>query len=124
MNECIEQGEGISQTLDVGEDVDVIQCSFHSFSRTIFDRPPGSVPLGPTIFDKTPDSVPLGRPIFDRTPSSIPLGSPIFDRTPNCVRLGPPMSKNVQKTPKENVQNVLNEEGDRVEEDNTVVNHS
>ena len=109
MNECIEQGEGISQTLDVGEDVDVIQCSFDSFSRPIFDRSPGSVPLGPTIFDRTPDSVPLGRPIFDRTP--------------NCVRLGPPMSKNVQKTPKENVQNVLNEEGDRDGEDNTVVNH-
>ena len=103
--------------------MDVIQCSSHSFSRPIFDRSPGSVPLGPTIFDRTPDSVPLGRPIFDRTPSSIPLGSPIFDRTPNCVRLGPPMSKNVQKTPKENVQNVLNEEGDRVGEDNTVVNH-
>ena len=33
------------------------------------------------------------------------------------------MSKNVQKAPKENVQNVLNEEGDRVGEDNTVVNH-
>ena len=109
MNECIEQGEGTSQTPDVGEDVDVIQCSFDSFSRPIFDRTPGSVPLG--------------RPIFDRTPATVPLGSPIFDRTPNCVCLGPPMSKNVQKTPKENVQNVLNEEGDRVEEDNTVVNH-
>ena len=123
MNECIEQGEGMSQTPNVGEDVDVIQCSFDKFSRPIFDRTPGSVPLGPTIFDRTPDSVPLGRPIFDRTPATVPLGSPIFDRTPNCVRLGPPMSKNVQKTPKENVQNVLNEEGDRDGEDNTVVNH-
>ena len=100
MNECIEQGEGISQTLDVGEYVDVIQFSFDSFSRPIFDRSPGSVPLGPTIFDRTPDSVPLGRPIFDRTPISVPLDSPIFDKTPNSVSLGPPMSKNVQKTPK------------------------
>ena len=78
MTECIEQGEGITQTLDVGEDVDVIQCSFDPFSRPIFDRSPGSVPLGPTIFDRTPDSVPLGRPIFDRTPATVPLGSPIF----------------------------------------------
>ena len=44
MNECIEQGEGTSQTPDVGEDVDVIQCSFDSFSRPIFDRSLGSVP--------------------------------------------------------------------------------
>ena len=108
MNECIEQGKGTSQTPDVGEDVDVIHCSFDSFSRTTFDRTPGSVPLGPTIFDSTPNSVPLGRPIFDRTAAIVPLGSPIFDMTPNCVRLGPPMSKNVEKTPKENVQNVLN----------------
>ena len=95
--------------------VDVIQCSFDKFSRSIFDRTLDSVPLGPTIFDRTHDNVPLGRTIFDMTPLSVPLGSPIFDRTPNSVRLGPPMSKSVQ--------NVLNEEGDRDGEDNTIVDH-
>lgn len=70
------------QTPDVGEDVDVIQCSFDKFSRSIFDRTPDSVSLGPPIFDRTPDSVPLGQPIFDRTPDNVPLGPPTFDKTP------------------------------------------